>query len=94
MYTILYTIMVIKTLLTYGYYMYILYPPPLQLGGRCWTPRFSRGPQGQAPKKSLLNQCLLSRLGCYLLQNQEPSTGKKKPDKENSCFLQNQFPHM
>ena len=26
MYTILYTIMVIKTLLTYGYYIYILYP--------------------------------------------------------------------
>jgi len=66
---------------------------PLQVGGRCWIPRFSRGPQGQAPKKSLVNQCLLSRIGCYLLQNQEPST-ENNPDKENSCFLQNQYPHM
>ena len=62
---------------------------PLAIWGGCWDPRFSRGPQGQAPRKSLLNQSLLSRVGCYLLQNQEPST-EKISDKANSCFLQNQ----
>ena len=51
------------------------------------------GPQRQAPKNSLINQSLLSRVGSYLLQNQEPSTAKIY-DKENSCFLQNQEPHM
>ena len=66
---------------------------PLAIWGGCWDPWFCRGPQRQAPKNSLLNQSLLSRVGSYLLQNQEPSTAKIS-DKENSCFLQNQEPHM
>ena len=45
-------------------YIYYIILSPLQLGGRCWTPRSSRGPLGQVQKKSLLNQPLLSRLGC------------------------------
>ena len=69
------------------------YKIPLAIRGGCWTPRFCRGPQGQVQKKSLLNQPLLSRLGCYFLQNQEPCT-KEKSDKANSYVLQNQDPHM
>ena len=73
-------------------YTYI-YNPPCNLGGGRWDPWFCRGPQRQAPKNSLLNQSLLSRVGSYLLQNQEPSTAKIS-DTENSCFLQNQERHM
>ena len=70
-----------------------IYIIPLAIRGGYWTPRFCRGPQGQVQKKSLLNQPLLSRLGSYFLQNQEPCT-KEKSDKANSYVLQNQDPHM
>ena len=66
---------------------------PLQFGGGAGTPDSVEGPNVRHPVSTLLNQSLLSRVGSYLLQNQEPSTAKIS-DKENSCFLQNQEPHM
>ena len=71
--------------------MYII---PLAIwGGGAGTPDSVEGPNVRHPVSTLLNQSLLSRVGSYLLQNQEPSTAKIS-DKENSCFLQNQEPHM
>jgi hypothetical protein len=67
--------------------------PPCNLGGGAGTPDSVEGPNVRHPVSTLLNQSLLSRVGSYLLQNQEPSTAKIS-DKENSCFLQNQEPHM
>ena len=68
--------------------------PPCNLGGGgAGTPDSVEGPNVRHQKTTLLNQSLLSRVGSYLLQNQEPSTAKIS-DKENSCFLQNQEPHM
>ena len=74
------------------YYTYI-YDPPCNLGGGAGTPDSVEGPNVRHPVSTLLNQSLLSRVGSYLLQDQEPSTAKIS-DKENSCFLQNQEPHM
>ena len=73
-------------------HIYIYIWSPLQIGG-CWTPRFCRDPQGQVPKKSLLNQSLLSRVGSFIRQNQEPSTVENS-DKADSYVLQNQEPHI
>ena len=71
-----------------------IYDPPCNLGGGgAGTPDSVEGPNVRHPVSTLLNQSLLSRVGSYLLQNQEPSTAKIS-DKENSCFLQNQEPHM
>jgi hypothetical protein len=69
---------------------FFIYWFPLQFGGGAGTPdSVSRDPQGQVPKNSLLNQSPLSRVGSYILQNQEPSTVEKS-DKADSYVLQNQ----
>jgi len=62
---------------------------PLAIRGGCWDPWFCKDPQGQVPKNSLLNQSPLSRVGPYILQNQEPSTVENS-DKADSYVLQNQ----
>ena len=73
--------------------MYVYMIPLAIWGGGAGTPDSVEGPNVRHPVSTLLNQSLLSRVGSYLLQNQEPSTAKIS-DKENSCFLQNQEPHM
>ena len=67
--------------------MIMILTSPLQFGGGAGTPDSVEGPNVRHPVSTLLNQSLLSRVGSYLLQNQEPSTAKIS-DKENSCFLQ------
>ena len=74
-------------------YVYVYVESPLQFGGGAGTPDSVEGPNVRHPVSTLLNQSLLSRVGSYLLQDQEPSTAKIY-DKENSCFLQNQETHM
>ena len=69
-------------------YIIYIYDSPCNSGG-CWDPWFCKDPQGQVPKNSLLNQSPLSRVGPYILQNQEPSTVENS-DKADSYVLQNQ----
>ena len=70
-----------------------MYNPPCNLGGGAGPLDSVEGPNVRYPVATLLNQSLLSRVGIYLLQNQEPSTALIS-DKKKSCFLQNQGPHM
>ena len=77
------------------YYIYKPYflHPPCNLGGGAGPLDSVEGPNVRYPVATLLNQSLLSRVGIYLLQNQEPSTALIS-DQKKSCFLQNQGPHM
>ena len=66
-------------------YVYIyIYNHPCNLGG-AGTPDSVEGPNVRYPAATLLNQSLLSRVGIYLLQNQEPSTPLIS-DKKNHVF--------
>ena len=58
------------------YYIYKPYflHPPCNLGGGAGPLDSVEGPNVRYPVATLLNQSLLSRVGIYLLQNQEPST--------------------
>ena len=72
---------------------HIIVTSPLQFGGGAGPLDSVEGPNVRYPVATLLNQSLLSRVGIYLLQNQNPSTALIS-DKKKSCFLQNQGPHM
>ena len=55
------------------------------MGGGAGTLDSVEGPNVRYPVATLLNQSLLSRVGIYLLQNQEPSTPLIS-DKKNHVF--------
>ena len=69
----------------YIYLYIIIYHPPCNLGGGAGPLDSVEGPNVRYPVATLLNQSLLSRVGIYLLQNQEPSTALIS-DKKNHVF--------
>ena len=73
--------------------MYIYVIPLANRGGAGSLDSVETPNQGQVPKNSLLNQSLLSRVGSFIRQNQEPSTVENS-DKADSYVLQNQEPHI
>ena len=62
-----------------------MYNPPCNLGGGAGPLDSVEGPNVRYPVATLLNQSLLSRVGIYLLQNQEPSTALIS-DKKKHVF--------
>ena len=83
--------LIVKNKITWGFFFcihtiyIIVYISPLQFGGGAGTPDSVEGPNVRYPVATLLNQSLLSRVGIYLLQNQEPSTPLIS-DKKNHVF--------